>query len=196
MRIKSIANPVMQAIKQLEQFLQLALQQPQVWLFAYGSLMWKRDFDAQAQLATLSGWQRKFCIASTVYRGSPEHPGLVLGLDTGTACTGQALQLSADNIDKSLECIWRREMVNGVYRPLLLPVYLQRDQRQQDCWCFVSDAEHAQYRQHMTVDQVVSTIMSSTGRAGSNRDYLHQTYQHLQNLGVEDEYLAEFCKLC
>ena len=64
-----------------------ALGEGDVWIFAYGSLMWDPGFAyVEAQPATLHGYHRQFCIYSYAYRGTPERPGLVLGLDRGGSC--------------------------------------------------------------------------------------------------------------
>ena len=186
----------MAPIKELESFLALVLAQAESWVFAYGSLMWKRGFDCEAVAATLSGWQRKFCIASTVYRGSPEDPGLVLGLDHGDECVGQALRLPERGREAIVRALWQREMVNGVYQVELLPVQLHSEARTQACWCFVRDPLHPSYRPALTPEQSVEIIRRARGIGGANTDYLFNTYQHLRALGVEDEQLAQFCKLC
>ena len=62
-----------------------------IWFFAYGSLMWDPGFDfVETRSALLRGYHRKFCVDSTVYRGTPERPGLVLGLDRGGAVDHRA----------------------------------------------------------------------------------------------------------
>ena len=180
-------------IKQESEFLRQVAERAETWLFAYGSLMWKRDFAARAYRATLSGWQRRFCIASTVYRGTPERPGLVLGLDAGGQCQGQALQLKPDNVIEVMAAVWRREMPNSVYIAQLLPVHLPDLAREQLCWCFVSDTEHRQYRPPMPKAQALAIIQASRGSGGGNLEYLHNTHQHLLALGINDAYLADLC---
>src|SRR5215213_5295427 len=87
-----------------------------VWVFAYGSLMWNPDFDfAEARPAFLYGYHRGFCLYSRDYRGTPEQPGLVLGLDRGGSCHGIAYRLPADRVANSLDLIWAREMTGRVY---------------------------------------------------------------------------------
>ena len=57
-----------------------------LWVFAYGSLIWDPGFEfAEARPALLRGYHRAFCLYSKRYRGTPERPGLVLGLDRGGA---------------------------------------------------------------------------------------------------------------
>src|SRR5215469_4449876 len=65
-----------------------------LWIFGYGSLMWNPGFPhAEAQPALLHGFHRAFCVYSSRYRGTPERPGLVLGLDRGGACKGVAFRV-------------------------------------------------------------------------------------------------------
>ena len=65
-----------------------------LWVFAYGSLTWDPGFPfEEARPALLRGYHRAFCLYSTHYRGTPERPGLVLGLDRGGACRGHLKRL-------------------------------------------------------------------------------------------------------
>src|SRR5690348_3588116 len=65
-----------------------------LWLFAYGSLMWDPGFAyAEAQPAVLRGYHRSFCVYSHRHRGTPDRPGVVLGLDRGGACKGIAYRI-------------------------------------------------------------------------------------------------------
>ena len=87
-----------------------------LWLFGYGSLMWNPGFPHRvAEPALLHGWHRSFCIYSHRYRGTPERPGLVLGLDRGGSCRGMAFRVGAAHAAEALHYLWEREMVGGVY---------------------------------------------------------------------------------
>src|SRR4030095_3374976 len=64
------------------------------WVFAYGSLLWSPLFPvAEMRPATLRGLHRRFCLWSLATRGTPEKPGLVLGLERGGTCRGVVLRL-------------------------------------------------------------------------------------------------------
>src|ERR1044071_272525 len=96
-----------------------------VWLFAYGSLMWNPEMPfAERRPALLRGYHRSFCLYSRDYRGTPERPGLVLGLDRGGSCHGIAYRLPPGPVAKSLDLIWAREMTGRVYemRPVALRI--------------------------------------------------------------------------
>jgi hypothetical protein len=88
-----------------------------LWLFAYGSLMWNPEMPfAERRPALLRGYHRSFCLYSRDYRGTPERPGLVLGLDRGGACRGIAYRLPQDGLGPAIDRVWAREMAGEVYR--------------------------------------------------------------------------------
>jgi cation transport protein ChaC len=69
------------------------------WVFGYGSLMWNPGFPhIGAQPARISGFHRKLCVYSFHYRGTPEKPGLVFGLDRGGSCTGMAFEVACTGL--------------------------------------------------------------------------------------------------
>ena len=49
-----------------------------VWVFAYGSLIWRPEFEFVAKhSARLSGYHRSLCLWSRINRGTPDNPGIV-----------------------------------------------------------------------------------------------------------------------
>src|SRR5258708_24716264 len=82
-----------------------------VWIFAYGSLMWDREFPRiAAEPALLYGYHRRFCLYSFDYRGTRTRPGLTLGLDRGGACRGIVLHFPPETLSEALDILWSREM--------------------------------------------------------------------------------------
>ncbi len=70
-----------------------------LWVFAYGSLMWNPGFAVrETRPARLHGFHRAFCIYSEHYRGTPEKPGLILGLLAGGSCRGLAHRLPSEGL--------------------------------------------------------------------------------------------------
>jgi glutathione-specific gamma-glutamylcyclotransferase len=60
-----------------------------LWLFAYGSLLWKPAFEfIESKAAVAPGWHRSFCIRIARFRGTPDRPGLMMALDRGGQCRG------------------------------------------------------------------------------------------------------------
>ena len=165
-----------------------------VWVFAYGSLMWRPDFlPDEVAPARLAGWHRAMCILSNVYRGTPARPGLVLGLDRGGSCLGRALRVAPERWPAIKSMLDERELVTGVYLPRFLPVRLG-DGRRVSAYAFVADRTHAQYWRGGE-DQAAGLIRQGVGKAGAARDYLAATVEHLAALGIRDGSLQRLLAL-
>ncbi|MBP2297884.1 gamma-glutamylcyclotransferase [Azospirillum picis] len=168
-----------------------------LWVFGYGSLMWNPGFPfAERHAATLTGYHRSFCVASHRYRGTPERPGLVLGLDRGGSCRGIVFRVAAGDVHRALEYLWDREMIDRVYVPKMLDVRLRDGRsaggldRVKAC-CFVVDRSHPQYCGRLEESAVVCRIAGCCGLRGTNIDYLANTVLHLEDLGIRDKRLME-----
>jgi len=164
-----------------------------IWVFAYGSLMWRPDFEfIESAPALLRGYHRAFCIYSHIYRGSPKRPGLVLGLDAGGSCVGRAFRLAAEAAPGILAAIDAREMIYQVYRQRRLPVSLfRRDGRPRIvAQTYVADRSGPQYTGKLTPARMIELIRQGQGSAGGARDYLAKTVHHLNQLGLPDARLA------
>ncbi len=160
------------------------------WVFAYGSLLWNPLFPfAEARPGMLRGLHRRFCLYSMASRGTPEAPGLVLGLDRGGACTGVAYRLPAPVAIDELHLLWRREMVVGSYRPKWARV--RSGDREIVALAFTVRHDHPQYTGKMPLDEQARVIASATGAFGSTLDYLERTRVALVTHGIVDPYLEE-----
>ncbi|MEI6559193.1 MAG: gamma-glutamylcyclotransferase [Rhodospirillaceae bacterium] len=157
-----------------------------LWVFAYGSLMWQPGFAfTEQRLGVLRGYHRRFCIYSLRYRGTPEAPGLVFGLDHGGACRGMLFRVARTGAVPVLESLWQREMVTAVYKPRLLTVRADGGERIRAC-AFVVDRDHAQYCRGLDLDGTAALIRRGVGDRGANVDYLANTVEHLESLGILD----------
>ena len=157
-----------------------------LWVFGYGSLMWNPGFaHARRSRALLYGYHRRFCIRSLRYRGTPDAPGLVLGLDRGGSCVGMAFLVMPPDIPAALDYLWQREMATGVYRPKLLQARLI-DEGPVTVYGFVADRHHGQYCHYDDPDDAARLIASRSGPAGPNWEYLANTVAHLDELGIGD----------
>ncbi len=158
------------------------------WVFAYGSLIWKPGFTAaETRVATLEGFHRAFCLRSIHYRGTPEAPGLVLGLDAreGSACAGLAYRVAAADAKTVLDYLRERELVSYAYAEETHPVLLD-DGRRVDALCYVLDPSHPQYWQGLSLEDQAAVIARAEGPAGRNADYLYRTLDSLAELGIVD----------
>lgn len=159
-----------------------------LWVFAYGSLMWRPGFDyVEARSALLRGYHREFCVYSHRHRGTPERPGLVLGLDRGGGCRGVAFRAAADTVPAMLAYLAEREMVTNTYAPRMLPA--ETEQGRIDVYAFVVRRDHPQYAGKLDLDQAAALIMQGEGISGLNRDYLINTVRQLETLGFVEKRL-------
>ena len=158
------------------------------WVFAYGSLLWNPLFPfAEARPAVLRGLHRRFCLRSLASRGTPDQPGLVLGLDRGGACTGVAYRLPAPVAMDELHLLWRREMVVGAYRPRWVRV--RSGEREIHALTFAVRHAHPQYAGRLSLDEEARVIAGAKGAFGSSLDYLERTRVALVTHGIIDPYL-------
>lgn len=167
-----------------------------LYVFAYGSLIWRPGFDHQgAEPALLRGYHRRFCLWSRMYRGTPEVPGLVLGLDRGGACRGVAFRVAPMQAAAVLEYLDARENPNGfyVYERRLLPLNLASG-RQVRGIAYVADRRHPSYARPCE-DSTVAAIARGHGQAGPNREYLLNTAAHLRAMGLPDRRLERLARL-
>src|ERR1700683_5618068 len=97
-----------------------------LWVFGYGSLMWRPGFDFIEQVpARLIREHPALCVYSFDQRGTPERPGLVLGLDRGGACRGVAFRVEADLRNHTVEYLRSREQTTSVYHEVMRSVWLE-----------------------------------------------------------------------
>lgn len=160
----------------------------QNWIFAYGSLMWDPGFAvAERVIGRLAGFHRAFCLRSTQYRGTPEAPGLVLGLDEagGGACAGVALRVTAPDWAGVIGMVRARELITNAYREAVLPITLT-DGREVRAVTYVMRRDHEQYAGNLPAAEQARIIAAASGQRGPNRDYLFNTVAHLAEMGLDD----------
>jgi glutathione-specific gamma-glutamylcyclotransferase len=159
-----------------------------LWVFAYGSLMWRPDFPFVERVeARLLGAHRALCVYSFVHRGTPERPGLVLGLDRGGTCRGIAYRVAAKERRDTIAYLRAREQVTSVYRESIRPIWLKREpERRVPGLCYMVDRGHVQYAGRLSLEQQLHHVRQGRGQSGANRDYVIATVGALEQLGYRE----------
>jgi len=159
-----------------------------LWVFGYGSLIWNPGFEyLERAQARMVGLHRSLCVYSFVHRGTPERPGLVLGIDQGGACRGVAYRVAAARRADILAYLRAREQVTSVYREAVRTVWLEgTPERRAEAVCYTVDRSHPQYAGRLTLEQQLHHVRQGHGRSGNNRDYVIETVAALEALGCRD----------
>jgi len=159
-----------------------------LWVFAYGSLMWRPNFQhAETSQALLEGAHRALCVYSVVHRGVHTAPGLVLGLDKGGRCQGMAFRVPGRLVQDTRAYLNRRENVTNTYDVAMKPVrLLDGSQRTVPALCFLVNRHHQQYAGDLPLERQAYLVRRGMGASGTNIDYVINTVEHLRALGVHD----------
>lgn len=163
-----------------------------IWIFACGSLIWKPAFAIDEQRpAHLRGWHRQFCIRLVEFRGSPDCPGLMMGLERGGACRGVIQRIAAAAAPERLEQLLRREMSvkPATNRPRWVTVESEGDRR--PAIAITVDRGGYAYAGRHSVEETAAILARACGHWGSGAEYLLNTVAHLEALGIHDRYLWE-----
>lgn len=159
----------------------------QFWVFGYGSLMWRPGFAHQSsEPAMVHGYHRRLCVYSHVHRGTPEAPGLVLGLDRGGSCHGMAFHVASDHWQETLTYLRAREQVTSVYLERYQPVRLIHSGRTVRAVAYVVDRQHRQYTGILSEESIEHHVRQGQGVSGLCTDYVLNTVAHLRYMKIRD----------
>lgn len=157
-----------------------------IWVFAYGSLMWNPAFNyVEKRTARLHGYHRSFCLQTPIGRGSPDCPGLVLGLDRGGSVQGVALRIAEEEADEELDVIWSREMLADAYRPTWVTL-VDKDGVRFHAIAFVMRRDCERYAGRLSLEETAGRIAQATGRLGPCSEYLERTVSAMDEIGISD----------
>lgn len=160
----------------------------ELWVFGYGSLMWRPGFAYLDRVpARLIGLHRALCVYSFVHRGTPERPGLVLGLDRGGMCRGIAYRVAAAARAATIDYLRGREQVTTVYLETMRRIELEDHARTRlRALCYIVDRSHVQYAGRLSLAESVHHVRQGHGKSGPNRDYVLETVTALEALGYRE----------
>lgn len=160
-----------------------------LWIFGYGSLIWRPEFEfVEQRAASLEGYHRSLCLWSRINRGTPETPGLVFGLEQTGVCQGMVFKIAGQNVEQTFDAVWKREMGTGAYLPSWLTCATPLGNVK--AMAFVIDRNGPAYVKQPPEDDLVEIICRAHGTYGSCFDYVTQTAVSLQAAGICDEHLA------
>lgn len=159
----------------------------QFWIFGYGSLMWRPGFAfLRSEPARVHGFHRSLCLYSYVHRGTPERPGLVLGLDRGGSCHGMAFEIAPAQWDDTIAYLRAREQVTSVYLERRKIAHLVASHRRVEATTFIVDRAHAQYAGVLDDDALLRHVQEGKGVSGHCTDYVLNTLGHLRDMKIHD----------
>lgn len=165
----------------------------EVWVFAYGSLLWNPAFHwVRKQRARLDGFHRDFNLRTYIGRGCKEQPGLVLGLEQGGVCEGEILQVQPQTLEEELDILWSREMVASAYQPHWYPMANVTDDAEIYAIAFVMDVNYPHYAGQMSFAERCHDLAHAQGSLGCAADYLFDTLAALHSHGIHDEKLEQY----
>jgi cation transport protein ChaC len=169
----------------------------EVWIFAYGSLIWKPACDfVEMRTGLVRGWHRSFCLGwNTRFRGSDEKPGLMLALDRGGACKGVLYRLPPGRVIASMHQLLEREMS---WNPSPFPprwVNARSGERTIRALTFCIDRNSGRYVSGLSIDAIADMLATAVGSRGSMADYLFSTVRHLEEIGIHDPHLWQLQSL-
>lgn len=165
----------------------------EIWVFGYGSLIWNPAFHfVECRAARIYGRHRRFCLETPLGRGSPECPGLVLGLDLGGCCEGMAFRLERASAAEELDIVWRREMVSDAYRPVFVICHSAAGKFR--AVTFAINRQSPRYCGQRSVEEVARSIARAEGWLGPCSDYLFNTVAHLEEFNLGDAYLRDLSR--
>lgn len=167
-----------------------------VWLFAYGSLIWKPEVaHAEERIGTAWGWHRSFCLRLTRWRGTKDQPGLMMALDRGGQCKGVAYRLPGITAESQLDKLFRREM--KAKPPSNMPQWIDIviDRQPARALAFVVNRKGGAYTGKLSLEAVAERLSKACGHLGSGAEYLYNTVVHLEKRGIRDRNLWHLQRL-
>ena len=156
-----------------------------MWLFGYGSLMWRPGFDfAERRRATLHGRQRALCVRTVHHRGTAARPGLVMGLKPGGSCAGIAYRVAAERAEAVTAYLRERELDHyPVYRESAVAIELD-DSRTVTATTYLPRDGHPDFLPDLSLEDQLAIVRKAAGVSGSNVDYVRSAARALRKLGI------------
>jgi len=161
-----------------------------LWIFAYGSLIWKPAFVAvEHRRATAFGWHRSFCLELKRWRGSPQQPGLMMGLQRGGRCDGVIYRLPDGHHVEQIGRLLRREIGGQEEMRTVRWITVKTERGKLRALTFWAGPTGLDYNVKLPLIRVAQILARACGHIGSDAAYLYQTVSKLEELGIRDRNL-------
>jgi cation transport protein ChaC len=160
------------------------------WIFAYGSLIWRVDFEfLESRPASINHWARRFWQGSTDHRGIPDAPGRVVTLieARGETCWGKAYRLNPNSRDQVLAHLDHRE--KGGYERLELDLYFQDGGSVQGL-LYHATRDNPEFLGEQNLQSMARQIVNAHGPSGANTEYVLRLESALEALGARDDHVS------
>lgn len=161
-----------------------------LWLFAYGSLIWRPNFSfAEHRRGVIHGWHRAFCLEITRWRGTPRQPGLMMALERGGSCTGVAFRLPDGEHREHIRNLVGREITAQVDLGMVRWVVVRTDDGPVRALVFWAGPKGDGIALKHPLEQVAWVLARACGHGGSCASYLYNTVAKLEEFGFHDKNL-------
>ena len=165
-----------------------------LWVFAYGSLIWRPEFDfVECRHARVYGWHRALKMWSHINRGTPECPGLVFGMFSGGSCRGMAFRIARQHVPEMMPRLWKREMATDSYDPKWLDC--QTEDGSVKALAFTLSKASPRCTGTLSEEDYRRIFAESCGIYGTTLDYAQSTYTALCEQGIQDRALERLLRL-
>ncbi|XUY29755.1 gamma-glutamylcyclotransferase [Agrobacterium sp. rho-8.1] len=162
----------------------------EIWVFAYGSLMWNPGFDVSAsEEAVAHGWHRAFSLRIERLRATSDAPGLMLALRPGGSCTGLILKLPCATKKQDLRTLLAREIRYSEVCDMVRWVTVRTATGTRRALTFWASTKQSQLTQKISLDDAAVLIAQACGPAGSCAEYLYRTVSDLVDRNIHDRNL-------
>jgi cation transport regulator ChaC len=177
-----------------------AVMSQRLWIFGYGSLVWRPGFPYQQRRpGFIRGYTRRFWQGSTDHRGTPDAPGRVVTLreERDAVCWGVAYEVAAEHAEEVLLALDHREKggYERIYTRATLSAYAREAPTEVDALVYIATADNPHYAGPAPVEEIAAIVRVSQGPSGSNLDYVRRLAEALIEMGAEDPHVFELVRL-
>lgn len=165
-----------------------------LWIFGYGSLIWRPDFEfSERRAGRVHGWHRALKMWSRINRGTPERPGLVFAMLSGGSCQGVVFRVPRANGEAVLRSLWPREMPLATYDPRWITCHT--DHGPVTALAFTLSRKSPSHTGLLAEAEYRRIFAEAAGKYGTTLEYAHRTHEELRRHNIHDRALERLLQL-